>query len=82
MRGLIAGVTRPAGTMIDMKRFDEALKEHGEAVDGFDRRFAAANPEGLEDFKDLPRRLLGGLRARHEPLARNKAANSMAPNGW
>jgi hypothetical protein len=68
---LIAGVTRPTGTVIDMNRFDDAMKEYAEAVDTFDG-FAMAKPDGLQDFKDLPRRLLNGLRALQEPLARNQ----------
>jgi hypothetical protein len=54
-----------------MKQFDDAMKEYAEAVDAFDR-FATAKPDGLQDVKDLPRRLLNGLRALHEPLARNQ----------
>ena len=68
---IIAGVVRPAGVVIDMKRFDPAIKGYAEAVEMFDR-FAAEKPEGLKDFKDLPRRLLNALRALQEPLARGQ----------
>jgi Protein of unknown function (DUF3829) len=68
---IIAGVVRPAGVVIDMKGFDPAMKGYAEAVEMFDR-FAAEKPEGLKDFKDLPRQLLNGLRALHEPLARSQ----------
>lgn len=68
---IIAGVVRPANVVIDMKWFEAALTEYAEAVETFDR-FAAEKPEGLKDFKALPRRLLNGLRALQEPLARNQ----------
>lgn len=68
---IIAGVVPPQGVVIDMKRFDAAIKQYAEAVETFDR-FAAEKPEGLKDFKDLPRHLLNGLRALQEPLARNQ----------
>ena len=68
---IISGVVPPAGVVIDMQRFDPAVKGYAEAVEMFDR-FAAEKPEGLKDFKDLPRRLLNGLRALQEPLARNQ----------
>jgi hypothetical protein len=68
---IISGVVPPQGVVIDMKRFDAALQRYAEAVEVFDR-FAAEKPDGLKDFKDLPRRLLNGLRALQEPLARNQ----------
>ena len=68
---IIAGVVKPADVVIDMKRFDAAIKGYTQAVELFDR-FAADKPEGLKDLKDLPRRLLNGLRALQEPLARNQ----------
>jgi len=67
---MIAGVVKPAGVVIDMKRFDPALKEYAEAVDAFDR-FAAGKPDGLKDFKELPRHFLGALRDLYAPLARS-----------
>lgn len=68
---IISGVVPPAGVVIDMKRFDPAMKAYAEVVETFDR-FAAEKPEGLKDFKDLPRHLLNALRALQEPLARNQ----------
>lgn len=68
---IIAGVVPPQGVVIDMARFDAVLMGYAEAVETFDR-FAAQKPDGLADFKELPRRLLNGLRALQEPLARNK----------
>ena len=68
---IIAGVVKPAGAMIDMKQFDAAIKEYAEAVELFDR-FSAENPEKLEDFKDLPRRFLNGLRGLQQQLARSQ----------
>ena len=68
---IISGVVPPQGVVIDMKRFDAAMKAYVEAVETFDR-FAAEKPDGLKGFKDLPRRLLNGLRALQEPLARNQ----------
>ena len=47
------------------------MKAYAEAVEMFDR-FAAEKPEGLKDFKELPRHLLNGLRALQEPLARSQ----------
>jgi hypothetical protein len=68
---IIAGVVPPQNVVIDMARFDAAMKRYAEAVEAFDR-FAAEKPDGLGDFKELPRRLLTGLRALQEPLARNQ----------
>ena len=68
---IISGVVQPKGVVIDMKQFDPALKKYAEAVEMFDC-FAAEKPEGLKDFKDLPRQLLNGLRALQEPLARSQ----------
>ncbi len=68
---IISGVVPPQGVVIDMKRFDAAMKAYAEAVETFDR-FAAEQPDGLKGFKDMPRRLLNGLRALQEPLARNQ----------
>ena len=68
---IISGVVPPQGVVIDMQRFDPAMKGYADAVETFDR-FAAEKPEGLKDFKELPRRLLNGLRALQEPLARNQ----------
>lgn len=68
---IISGVVPPAGVVIDMQRLDPAMKAYAEAVEMFDR-FAGEKPEGLKDFKELPRRLLNGLRALQEPLARNQ----------
>ena len=67
---IIAGVVPPQGVVIDMKRFDPAMKNFAEAVETFDR-FAAEKPEDLDDFKDKPRELLVALRALQEPLQRN-----------
>jgi hypothetical protein len=68
---IISGVVPPQGVVIDMQRFDPAMKVYADAVEMFDR-FAAEKPEGLKEFKDLPRQLLSGLRALQEPLARNQ----------
>ena len=68
---IISGVTRPTGVLIDVKAFDVAIKKYAEAVETFDR-FAAEKPDGLKDFKGLPRQLLDGLRALQEPLARSQ----------
>ena len=68
---IISGVVPPKGVMIDIKKFDPAMKGYAEAVDMFDR-FATEKPEGLKDFKDLPRHLLNALRALQEPLARSQ----------
>lgn len=68
---IIAGVTLPATAPVDIDRFDKALTEYAAAVDTFDR-FAETKPDELEDFKVLPRRLLDGLRALREPLARSR----------
>ena len=68
---IISGVVPPANVVIDMQRFDPAMKAYADAVEMFDR-FAAEKPEGFKDFKDLPRRLLNGLRALQEPLARTQ----------
>jgi hypothetical protein len=68
---LIAGVARPKGTQIDVKMFEAALTQYAEAVQTFDA-FADANPEGLKDFRKLPRQLLGLLQALREPLTRSQ----------
>jgi hypothetical protein len=68
---LIAGVVRPTGVVIDMKRFDPALKVYAEAVDAFDR-FAAEKPDGLGRVKGAPRQLLDSLRALQAPLTRSQ----------
>ena len=69
---IIAGVVvQPQNVVIDMKQFDGALKGYAAAVETFDR-FAAEKPDGLRDFKAVPRQLLGALRALQEPLARNQ----------
>lgn len=72
---IIAGVKPPATAAVDVGRFDKALKEYAAAVDTFDR-FAQANPDKLEDFKPLPRRLLDGLRALREPLVRSQGRDA------
>jgi hypothetical protein len=69
---VIAGVEPPQEVVvIDMARFDPAMKSYAEAVETFDA-FAAEKPEGLDDFKDKPRELLIALRALHEPLKKNE----------
>jgi hypothetical protein len=68
---IIAGVEPPQGVVIDMTRFDPAMKSYAEAVETFDA-FAAAKPEDLDDFKDKPRELLVALRALQEPLQKNQ----------
>ena len=68
---IIAGVKPPAAAAVNIGLFDKALKEYAAAVEMFDR-FAQANPDKLEDFKPLPRRLLDGLRALREPLVRSQ----------
>lgn len=68
---IISGVVRPTGVVIDMQRFDPALKAYADAVETFDR-FAADKPDGLGRFKSAPRQLLNGLRALQEPLTRSQ----------
>ena len=51
---IISGVVPPQGVVIDMQRFDPAMKGYADAVEMFDR-FATEKPEGLKDFKELPR---------------------------
>jgi hypothetical protein len=68
---MIAGVIPPKGVVIDMVRFDAALKVYGEAVETFDK-FAAEKPEDLEDFKEKPRELLSALVALQAPLQQHK----------
>lgn len=68
---IIAGVVRPTGVLIDMKRFDVAMKAYAEAVELFDR-FAAENPDGLKAFKVQTRQLLNALRALQEPLTKSR----------
>ncbi len=68
---IIAGVVPPKGVIIDMARFDAALKDYADAVETFDR-FAAEKPEDLEDLKDKPRELLAALRQLQQPLQQNK----------
>ncbi|MFO1109813.1 MAG: DUF3829 domain-containing protein [Bradyrhizobium sp.] len=72
---IIAGVKPPATPAVDINRFDAALKGYAAAVETFDR-FAEAKAgtksAELEDFKSLPRRLLDGLRAMREPLAKSQ----------
>jgi hypothetical protein len=68
---IISGVVRPKGVVIDMARFDPALKRYAEAVETFDR-FAADKPDGLERFKNAPRQLLASLRALQQPLTRSQ----------
>lgn len=67
---IISGVTRPTGILIDVKAFDAGIKRYAEAVEVYDR-FAAEKPDGLKDFKDLPRQLLSSLQALQEPLNRS-----------
>jgi hypothetical protein len=68
---IISGVVRPTGILIDMERFDAAMKVYAEAVETFDR-FAAEKPDGLKDFKEMPRHFLNALRALQEPLSRSR----------
>lgn len=68
---IIAGVVPPKNTVIDVKRFDEALAKYAETVGVFDR-FATEKPDGLGEFKALPRQMLDLLRAFQGPLAQSK----------
>ncbi len=68
---IIAGVAKPVDVTIDMALFDPAVEKYAEAVDLFER-FAAEKPEGLDDFKDLPRQFLTSLRALQESLTRSQ----------
>ncbi|WP_295559941.1 DUF3829 domain-containing protein [uncultured Hyphomicrobium sp.] len=68
---IMAGVVPPKGVIIDMARFDAAMKSYAEAVEIFDA-FAKEKPEELEDFKDKPQALLVALRALQTPLQRNQ----------
>lgn len=76
---IIAGVARPKeAVVIDVNRFDAALRAYAAAVDEFDK-FVADNQselsgkqDGLKDFKTMPRHLLDGLRTLHEPLVRHR----------
>ena len=68
---IIAGVVPPTGVVIDMQRFEPALKGYAEAVEAFDR-FAAENAEGLASFRRVPRQLLNALQALQQPLQRHQ----------
>ena len=67
---IIAGVVPPKGVVIDMTRFDAALKDYADAVAVFDR-FAAEKPADVEDLKDKPRELLAALQQLQQPLQQN-----------
>ncbi len=57
-----------------MERFDDAMEEYARAVDLFER-FATEAPEGIEDFKDLPRRFLTSLHILQESLTRSEGSD-------
>jgi hypothetical protein len=71
---IIAGVAKPADAVIDIERFDAAVEEYAWAVDLFER-FATKAPEGLADFKDLPRRFLTSLHTLQESLTRSEGSD-------
>jgi len=71
---VIAGVAKPADAVIDMDRLDAAVGEYVRAVDLFER-FATEAPEGLDDFKHLPRRFLTSLHILQESLKRNEGGD-------
>lgn len=71
---IIAGVAKPVDVVIDMERFDAAVEEYAGAVDLFER-FATETPEGIEDFKDLPRRFLTSLHTLQESLTRSEGSD-------
>lgn len=64
---IIAGVVPPKDTVIDVKRFGEALEKYAEAVEAFDG-FSGETPDGFEDFQPLPRQMLTLLQEFHGPL--------------
>ena len=68
---IISGVAKPVDVVIDMALFGPAVEEYTEAVDQFER-FVAETPEGIEDFKDLPRQFLTGLLVLQESLTRSE----------
>lgn len=67
---IIAGVVPPKDAVIDVKRYGEALEKYAEAVDVFDA-FSGEKPEGFDEFKPLPRRMLTLLREFQGPLAQS-----------
>lgn len=71
---IIAGVVPPKNVVIDMTRFDPAMKGYTEAVATFDK-FAAEkhdDVEDLDDFKGKPQALLAALRELQKPLQQNQ----------
>ena len=67
---IIAGVEPPKKTIIDVKRYTEALEKYAAAVEEFDR-FSGETPDDFEEFKPLPRKLLGVMRAFQGPLKKS-----------
>lgn len=71
---IIAGVVPPKNVVIDMMRFDAAMKSYAEAVATFDK-FAAEkheDVEDLDDFKGKPQALLAALSELQKPLQQNQ----------
>lgn len=68
---VMAGVVPPKDTVIDVQRYGEALKAYAEAVGVFER-FKGEKPEGFDDLKPLPRKLLTVLQAFEGPLKKSK----------
>lgn len=68
---IIAGVEPPKTSVIDVKRFGEALEKYAKAVAEFDN-FGGEKPEEFDEFKGLPRRLLDMLREFQKPLIKSE----------
>ncbi len=68
---VIAGVVPPKNTVIDVKRFREALGVYTKAVDEFDG-FKGEKPDDFDEFKGFPRQLLDMLRAFETPLKKSE----------
>lgn len=68
---IIAGVVPPKNTVIDVKRFGEALEKYVGAVETLDR-FTGEKPEDFGEFEAAARRLLDLLREFQGPLTQSQ----------
>ncbi|MEQ1716504.1 MAG: DUF3829 domain-containing protein [Hyphomicrobium sp.] len=68
---VIAGVEPAKNVIIDVQRYNEALEKYAAAVGEFDR-FSGEKPDDFDEFKPLPRQLLGVLRAFQAPLKKSQ----------
>lgn len=68
---IISGVVPPQNTVIDVKRFGEALQTYAKAVETFDG-FTGEKPEDFDELKPLPRQMLDLLRAFQGPLTKSQ----------